>query len=249
MNKKNNEEKNSLIIVIWSDFPFNTVCLSLLEVEQIISLWIEVSDSYMSLSAHLEKALSLSWDPVAGHRIGKALSTFSQETWSRENLLCESHYFLNPNHCLHTPRNSVLVGSKAGWGPLVPKAFQDLPGTLHHAQREDDRSWARERLPLPHGPLGSKSFLIRTPGKSEHCSDIPVRLFQTWHTLLNVEYALFFFLFPHDLSIIIRVLGKEAFSLTGNKFIRYYLVFDQSALVAQLQLRSLLPILPQQVPL
>lgn len=98
MDKKKNEEKNSLVRVIWSDFPFNTVCLSLLEVEQIISLWTEVSDSSkMSLSAHLEKALSLSWDPVAGNRIGKALFPLSQETWSRGCLLCESHYFTNPN--------------------------------------------------------------------------------------------------------------------------------------------------------
>lgn len=45
MNKKNNEEKSSLIMVVWSDFPFNTVCISLLELEQIINLWIEASDS------------------------------------------------------------------------------------------------------------------------------------------------------------------------------------------------------------
>lgn len=45
MNNKNNEEKNCLVIVIWSDFPFNTVCLPLLEVEQITGLWSEVSDS------------------------------------------------------------------------------------------------------------------------------------------------------------------------------------------------------------
>jgi len=53
--------------------------------------------------------------------------------------------------------------------------------------------------------------------------------------LPRAEYALLFFLFLfffHDFSIILRVLGKEAFSLTGNKFIRYYLVFDQSAHVA-----------------
>lgn len=159
MNKKKNDEKNSLITVIWSDFPFNTVCLSLLEVEQIINLWIEVSDSKMSLSAHLEKALSLSWDLVAGNRIGKALSTFSEETGSRKCLLCESHYlWLYKLYCLYKPCNSALVGSKAGWGPLVPKGFQDLSGTLPCAQREDSRSWARERLPLPHGPMRSKCF-------------------------------------------------------------------------------------------
>jgi len=67
----------------------------------------------MSLSAHLVKALSLSWDLVAAKRTGKALSTFSQETRSRECLLCESHYFLNPNRCLHNPCNSALVGAKA----------------------------------------------------------------------------------------------------------------------------------------
>lgn len=29
MNKKNNEEKNSLIIVIWSDFLFNTLLIAI----------------------------------------------------------------------------------------------------------------------------------------------------------------------------------------------------------------------------